>query len=890
MAKKEEDEVQPAPRGGHREVWGIALLAAWLFLSLSLFSYDWGDIGYLKSPPNDPPGNFIGPFGAWTAYGLFLLTGVLAYTLPVLALAFGILLWIKKELFLRFRFVWSLMMLLSLIVFVELTPDGWRWLTRPDRLNIVNAPGGLPGHVFTQQVLVHYLGYLGTLILALAVFGISAVLVFGRERIVTVLRFACGAITDSWQRLTDRVAARQSASLEEGEGDAAPIPRFTNSAPPAEAKPRIRPAEKTGRSSRKNTESEPEAAFSSAPVVIHSEPIDEPLPIAPVVESEPEPEAPAPVEPEKVEPEAPPAAPPLVERKAAVAKPKEAPPAPEPTAPPPVVVGAQYPNYQLPPLSILQGADVGAPVVVESDERITGKVIVETLAEFGIEVEVVGIERGPVVTCYELMPAAGVKVEKIAGLQGNLSLSLKAKSVRVQAPIPGKGVVGVEVPNATASVVSLRDMLDSPTWRQSKAQLPLVLGKDVGGNDLIADLASMPHLLIAGTTGSGKTVCMNSVLAGLLMSKTPDQLQLLLVDPKIVEFTSYKQLPHLVGKRKEVITEPKKVAGVLRWAISEMERRFRVFSKANVRNIQAFNSRPKVKQQDLFGGDPAASSPGEDEMPYIVIVVDELADLMATSAKEVEGYISRLAALSRATGIHMILATQRPSVDVITGVIKANFPARIAFQVAQKVDSKTILDAMGADKLLGRGDMLFLPPGAGKAVRAQGCLTSDEDIRRITDFIRKQCPMADLGDDEPPARPVRTGMPPPSLPVPAGESGAEGAESDLGGAPEPAPRPGGASDAVPLPSFEEMMEKGGGDADDDLVEQAMQIIRETRRASTSALQRRLKIGYTRAARIMDLLETRGIVGPTRGSEAREILMDLDGDMVNRDDSGNEPEA
>jgi S-DNA-T family DNA segregation ATPase FtsK/SpoIIIE len=462
----------------------------------------------------------------------------------------------------------------------------------------------------------------------------------------------------------------------------------------------------------------------------------------------------------------------------------------------------------------------------------------------------------------------------------------------VQAPIPGKGVVGVEVPNTTASVVNLRDMLESQAWRQTKAQLPLVLGKDVGGNDLIADLSAMPHLLIAGTTGSGKTVCMNSILAGLLMSRTPDQLQLVLVDPKIVEFTSYKRLPHLVGNRKEVITDPKKVAGALRWAISEMGRRYKLFAKANVRNIQSFNSRPKARQPDLFGGDAPSAPRLEEFLPYVVIVVDELADLMMTGAKEVEGYITRLAQLSRATGIHMILATQRPSVDVITGVIKANFPARIAFQVAQKVDSKTILDAMGADKLLGRGDMLFIPPGTGKAIRAQGCMTSDEDIRRITDFIKEQCPMPEPDDEEPPARPVRSGLPSPSLPASdadAGEENGAGTGTEPGDFTEAGAKPAPAEPGL-LPSFEEMMEKGGGDADDDLVEQSMQIIRETRRASTSALQRRLKIGYTRAARIMDLLESRGIVGPTRGSEAREILMDLDGDMVNRDDSGNEPEA
>ncbi len=325
------------------------------------------------------------------------------------------------------------------------------------------------------------------------------------------------------------------------------------------------------------------------------------------------------------------------------------------------------------------------------------------------------------------------------------------------------------------------------------------------------------------------------------------------------------------------------MGGALRWAIGEMERRYKLFSKVGIRNIQNYNNRPPARQPDLFGGE--APPPAHDYLPYLVIVVDELADLMMTAGPEVEGYISRLAQLARATGIHMILATQRPSVNVITGTIKANFPARIAFQVAQKVDSRTILDAMGADKLLGRGDMLFMPPGASKLIRAQGCMTSDEDIARITDFIKEQCPM-DSAEEAPPPRPVRAGMPPPSLPAseePAGEEGEAPPEP-------PSPRPKPPGPAAPS-SFEDMLESsGGGGGDDELVEQALQIIRETRRASTSSLQRRLKIGYTRAARVMDLLEERGVVGPQRGSEAREIRMDMDGDMVNPDSNGVEPEG
>jgi S-DNA-T family DNA segregation ATPase FtsK/SpoIIIE len=408
-------------------------------------------------------------------------------------------------------------------------------------------------------------------------------------------------------------------------------------------------------------------------------------------------------------------------------------------------------------------------------------------------------------------------------------LSLKAHSIRVQAPIPGKGVVGIEVPNAESKIVYLRQLLEGDRWRRSNIRLPLALGKDVGGSDIVADLARMPHLLIAGATGSGKTVCMNSILTGLLMSRTPDELKLLLVDPKIVEFASYNHLPHLVIP---VVTDPKKVALALRWAIEEMERRYKLFARANVRNIDSYNSRVVVTQEDLFDDSPKPDSSSDmpARVPYVVVVIDELADLMLAAGAEIENSIARLAQLSRAVGIHMIIATQRPSVNVITGTIKANFPARIAFQVAQKVDSRTILDTGGAETLLGRGDMLFLPPSTGRLVRGQGALVKDHEINTIVDFIKQQ------------AEPVYE------------------------------------------PQIQQQMEKPAaqieGDQDDELLPQAVDIIRETRRASTSSLQRRLRIGYNRAGRLMDILEEKGIVGPPRGSDPREILIDLDGDIPN----------
>jgi S-DNA-T family DNA segregation ATPase FtsK/SpoIIIE len=430
---------------------------------------------------------------------------------------------------------------------------------------------------------------------------------------------------------------------------------------------------------------------------------------------------------------------------------------------------------------------------------------------------------------------------------------LKATSLRIQAPVPGKNVVGIEVPNVVARKVTLHEVLQGTAWTANKMEIPLALGKDVGGVDLVFDLASAPHLLVAGATGSGKSVCLNAILAGLLMSRRPDALKLLLVDPKRVEFPHYNNLPHLLVP---VVTDAKKVAFALRWAIVEMDRRYKMLQAAKVRNIVGFNTRGQVCQAELpldVSGGGSSDSALPATLPYIVIVIDEVSDLMITVGQEIEQSITRLAQLSRAVGIHLILATQRPSVNVITGTIKANFPGRIAFQVAQKTDSRTILDQQGAENLIGRGDMLFLNPKNGRLIRSQGALVNDGEIGRIVDFVKGQVgPAFDT-----------------QLATRLDKVQESVADEDVG------PEDGAAGT------------NGAGDnedgADEDLIQQSIQVIRDTRRASTSSLQRRLRIGYTRAARVMDMLEERGIVGPTRGAEPREILIDLDAEM-----SGNEP--
>ena len=505
-------------------------------------------------------------------------------------------------------------------------------------------------------------------------------------------------------------------------------------------------------------------------------------------------------------------------------------------------------NYQFPSLDLLQEPKPPHERHVENHEE-TALALQSTLAEFGVKVELGEVHTGPVITRYEVYPAPGVRVEKIANLAKNLGMSLKAQSVRILAPVPGKGCVGVEVPNRHPSAVCIREIIESRSWADADAEIPVVLGKEVSGKPLVADLTKMPHMLIAGSTGSGKTVCINSVIASLLYHSSPEDLRFIMIDPKIVEMQIYNSLPHMLIP---VVTDPKKVPGALKWLISEMERRYQVFARANVRNIAGFNSkiakdreerkRAEAMEAEMSAEERAALAEAgaeereddgfempKEKIPYIVCIVDELADLMMVAPADIETGIARLAQLARAAGIHLILATQRPSVNVITGVIKANLPSRIAFKVASKIDSRTILDEGGADSLIGKGDMLFIPPGAHTLVRAQGAFVSDEEINGVVEYLKVNGPPNFLEQVQ--------------AQIDAGEDG-EGAGVE-------------------------------GDFEDELVPQALEVIRSSKRASTSMLQRRLRIGYNRAARIMEILEDEGYVGPENGSSPREILQDTD---------------
>lgn len=484
----------------------------------------------------------------------------------------------------------------------------------------------------------------------------------------------------------------------------------------------------------------------------------------------------------------------------------------------------EYPKrYTKPAMDLL---DIPEPrVVTNLDEqlRAMSSLLEDTLLTFGIEARVTDITRGPTITRFELEPAPGIKVSRFLALADDIALALKAHRVRVEAPIPGKGRVGIEVPNHIRDQVLIRELLESPAFTRGKGKLNLALGKDIAGEVKVADLASMPHLLVAGATGAGKTVCVKALLASMLFQHTPDDLQLMLIDPKMVELSIFNDIPHLITP---VVTDPKKAAAALNWLITEMEERYRLFADLRVRNIEVYNQsveNGEIEMEPAEGEADGHSLNVIRRLPYIVCIIDELADLMMLARAEVEDAIARLAQLARAVGIHLIIATQRPSVDVLTGVIKANFPARVSFQVSSRVDSRCILDEIGAERLIGQGDMLYLPAGQSKPTRIQGAFVSDDEMNGLISHLKTQAPPQYRDEIE-----------------------------NFGKTKE---------------SLEELINE-----DDPLFEDAVRIVLETGQASISMVQRRLRVGYTRAARLIDMMELKGIVGPHTGSKAREILV------------------
>jgi DNA segregation ATPase FtsK/SpoIIIE, S-DNA-T family len=804
-----------AKNSAWNEVFAIILLFAGTLLFFALISYSprdlpsWVPWSYL-SPPNRPPQNFIGPFGAIFASVFYLLIGAASYFLAAVLLGFGAAKLFYPRLRVIARLPWIVLFIVSGACLLQLQT---RYFFDWKKLNI-QGPGGSIGYVFGKKLLLTAMGDVGSMILLAGIYLSALILMTGlrpihlvRETVVGirngVARFREWRLRREMRRadikeqlaISERELAKQTRSLEKQlKKKGAPVPE----------RMLMPPEELAGRPKPKvvDTTALPEEALMpqrKKPSLAELHPAKSKPAIA------------------------------LAEARKFDAEP-----------------------YVLPSIDLLdehdpEGRGGADPAELEQVQE----VLIETLGQFGIAVAAGDITKGPTITRYEVYPAKGVRVDKIVSLERDLARATRAERINILAPIPGKDTVGIEIANTRKIKVTLRELMQSADWEEAKkrCKLPLALGKDVYGNVIIADLAQMPHLLIAGTTGSGKSVCINALIASILFRFTPEELRFIMIDPKVVEMQIYEKLPHLAFP---VVTDPKKVLIALRWLSEEIDRRYKIFAGVGVRNITSFNARPPKKTQKELDDVAAAVSGGREEdappkafgaatirvpredeliipdkLPYVVLIIDELADLMQTAPADVENSIARMAAIARAAGIHLILATQTPRADVITGVIKANIPSRIAFQVASKIDSRVILDENGADRLLGQGDMLYLPPSTSRLIRAQGVLVTDDEIRELVDFV----------------------------------SGQGGPAFDS--------------------AMQERLQSGAGPAEDvseedeELVEKCLEIIRQEKKASTSLLQRRLRLGYTRAARIVDILEQRGILGPGEGAKPREILVDLD---------------
>ncbi|MBT0651756.1 DNA translocase FtsK [Geomobilimonas luticola] len=744
-----------------KEIQGMALGAAGLFVLISLLSYRTDDLSFNSFSSEARVRNFGGRLGAEMADLLLQTTGLAGYLVP------GALLFLAY-LFLRFK---------------EVKWRGYKWFAYAGLLVSLSSlfafnlefttlfgqrvpTGGAVGYQ-TVSLLKSFLGAPGALLLLLPMLAAS-IMILSRFSFVLFADWWLGALGARWARFWERRALN-----------------------------------------RELMEKEPKPAEAGAPVI-------KPLPV----------HVPAP--------------PPLLKKEKKKDEEKVK----------PVQEAFEFVKsdgaYQTPPLSLLDTPPATEKRVDREALTMNARLLEKKLKDFGVDGEVVEICPGPVVTMYEFAPGPGVKVSRIAGLADDLSMALQALSIRIIAPIPGKGVVGIELPNRDREMVFLKEIFASEEFHRGKLKLPMALGKDVAGAPLVTDLARMPHLLVAGATGSGKSVSINTMILSLLYTATPRDVRIIMVDPKMLELSIYEGIPHLL---LPVVTNPKKAALALRWAVEEMGRRYRLMADKSVRNIDSYNKALEREEKELADNkaretvvvDEVEEGADSDEaaiqafldrdeelehghLPYIVVIVDELADLMMVAGRELEESIARLAQMARAAGIHLILATQRPSVDVITGLIKANFPARISFQVSSKTDSRTILDCNGAEALLGAGDMLFLPPGTAKLMRSHGAFVSDAEVQRVVEFLKKQ------------GKPVYDKS---ILEMKAGS-------------------------------------EGGGDAEEELDERyddAVALVAETRQASISMIQRRLRIGYNRAARIIEKMEQEGIVGPSDGtSKPREVFI------------------
>lgn len=788
--KRREARQAPSPPSHlQREVIGVVLIAISLLMLLSLLSFVPGEAQTVAAgdPASRPPRNLIGSFGALLAGGLFYLIGGAAYLFPLLLGRLGIRCFSQSPASIRIRTAGSSLaavFFLSAFLHLETTAIP----TLASGMISRGVPGGAVGQLVGDGLRAVFAGT-GAHILIIAGFLVSLLFTTPLSIGEAVRR-----IPQRWAGFRERLAAaipeRVAEEPEEGSHRSEPAKRLKRAQ--AGAEPSVEPEEE------------------SEPVSVSAPPVIQQAAMPPSVAAEEE----------EAEPDV-------------VAAPVDA------------------DHYRLPDPEVIL-SDPSGPIsrIDEEELKAQSEVLSKALASFGIDGRVTEVRPGPVVTMYEFEPAPGTKVARIVSLADDLALALKAVSLRIVAPLPGKSVVGIEVPNRSRETVSLKEVLMSETFTRARSRLTLALGKDIFGAPVTADLKTMPHLLVAGATGAGKSVSLNTMLLSILFSAKPSEVKLLLIDPKMLEFQSYEGIPHLL---RPVITDPKSAAKGLGWVVAEMERRYKLLAEAGVRNVDSYNRKvaglheafadrtvPSVEQQELpmqflseeqrlsagetaiAEGEPGCMRPAPtppEPLPYIVVMIDELADLMMVAPKDVEDKIARLAQMARASGIHLVLATQRPSVDVLTGLIKANFPARIAFQVSSKTDSRTILDANGAEALLGRGDMLYLASGTGRLARLHGSFVSDDDVGAVVDFVKKQA-------------------------LPAYNQELQSLQSE---------------------------EAAKEEEKDEVYEQAKDLVLTTGQASASLIQRRLRVGYPRAARMIEQMETEGIVGAAGRDGRREVL-------------------
>jgi len=809
----------PEPSRWSNEIIGICWITLGLLLLLSLVKYSpadlpkWGSFEVFAGKTGAKGENLIGHLGGVLGFSQILLFGAAGGLISVGFIWFGII-----KLVLNGR-IWPR----ATIGLGILLLAGAAWLHAADYFFkdwalgcSPNGPGGVIGEGVGGYVLSNVIGKIGTLILTSAAYVVGLILLTGQEP----LRFtkACFRLArikyHHWQdnrSEAGKIANREAEMLAERE---------------KQREQRRKDREETKSTSLKAAEDDPQALL----------PLRE-TPVPQIIDASQR---------RANEPHIPGTKP--FERK------------PQPAGHQFLSVTG-FENYELPGFDLLDiDENADAPEANREELLYTQRTIIETLQAFGIEVTAGDITRGPTITRYEIYPSTGLRVSRISQLEADIARATCAERINILAPIPGKDTVGIEIANSLKVAVPLHELLHDPEFRSAKKKIPLALGKDVYGKTVIGDLAAMPHCLVAGATGSGKSVCINSIIASMLFKFGPDELRFIMVDPKVVEMQMYNRLPHLVVP---VVTDPKKTVAALKWVVNEMEKRYRIFAKEGVRNFDSFNSRPRPEKVVVVEPEPEpevgefvddesiesialALESGElgaeadeddddapifeeripDRFPYIVVLIDELADLMQTAPADVEMCIARIAQKARAAGIHLIIATQTPRADVVTGIIKANIPCRIAFQVSSALDSRVILDTKGADKLVGKGDMLYLPPGSAKLERAQGAYVTDAEIERIIDHCAKQ--------------------------------GAPKFEADIQAS------IGGDND--------DDDEDDVSQADEDLIMKCIEVVRQEQKASTSLLQRRLRLGYTRAARMVDILEQRGIVGPGEGAKAREVFL------------------